>query len=77
MFKCSGKVPEALPRGLEGSGIEAHLRRALGGQRRRSFTLGSAGVSCFQRSPGASRSHLRGGELAFVLWSWVSGGGTG
>lgn len=54
MFKCGGKVPEALPRGLESSRIEAHLRRALGGQRRTSFTLGSAGVSCFQRLPGGS-----------------------
>ena len=29
MFKCGGKVPEALPRGLESSRIEAHLRRAF------------------------------------------------
>ena len=58
MFKCGGKVPGALPGGLEGSRIEAHLRRALGGHWRRELHPGFRWgllppevTRCLQRSP--------------------------
>ena len=70
MFKCGGKVPGALPRGLEGSRIEAHLRWALGGHRRKELHPGFCWrlllpevTRCLQRSPAGWGACVRAMEL--------------